>query len=1134
MSSFRRYGGLNYSATNNITRSYISNSEQMNVNNYSGQQNSKEVFASHIDMSGNSILHTGCIYFQDGTVMCTASNAGAQGSQGPTGVQGSTGFGVTGPPGSGAQGATGVQGSTGFGVTGPPGFGAQGVTGATGAQGPTGFGVTGATGFGAQGATGVQGATGATGFGEQGATGAQGATGFGVTGPQGAAGSVNTAVPSVTFGIITSQTANIYIPISYPNQIYYGSLAAPVPVIAGNIFNVSNGSTIASILDTTAAGNTAFNPSYVKPLSLNSTYPGSGTYGNQLLGLGLGGIILSNQTLGTPAGTSVGVTFPDDSFRKSIYYNTTGLGTLGSTGTINGRYYDYANSSDPVAVSFSWYTSATPPTADAYYYSFSNTSYNTVAFTVTGPSKTNTKNDAGISVNSTAYYSTTGSTVRYNAAVSQNAFASVAFSPNTWVYPATPTTSSSITINTLYPNSYYTLNLTSTNSTGATSDYTWQTPGNPSSPAQPTFTTAFAPITYIPTSTNISGLSAVISTTPVSGTIYRVIDNAQIEYNLYNNQSIASTTLTNYGLMYGSSGGDYASPTTTNFYIGNNASSTTVLMTLNANIDGSTTANASSLTYKGFPTTAPSPSSSVSNFTTTTGTISDQYSVAGSTGFYLYQTGASFTLTANTLTAQSATHTFNLQQVYSAPSSTVTYSKNQSFYYDNLGATTFPSTPTIGAPTATSQSNYPVSGVNIIYTGTVTFPITTSVNNLADYFYVSNPLVYNFSNGVSGTVNQPDLTGGTQTGPNWTFSSKSITASVNTATTTTFTTSSTVTVQAFSVSTTGGVTSSSASYNLVIYDVPSYTLIFSMPAVVPTFSALGTAAGYRVWSAPDQTGANGANLSNTAYVVCPPAYGASTSTVSYSTIGYDQSWLLNSAGAATVSGVTIVTTQELQIYNGLYQSATVASSSGVLGYTDYTTYYNNSSINYSTNTNFGASAYRYATFCWKINSGVSASGLTFTIQNCNCTATALSSNTNTYAFKNSSTQQTQRYLMFYRTEQVESIPPTGNTSLSSVWIDANSTTYGTSISGTTPTYYTDGTTVVPMSTSNYYEPTGTTITNIRGSSAITVTNTTGNISILVPNIVATALSNPMYVYCRLGIPMFGFAVSFSGVTLALS
>ena len=40
MSTFRRYGGLNFSANNNITKSYISNSEKTNTNNYSGQQNS--------------------------------------------------------------------------------------------------------------------------------------------------------------------------------------------------------------------------------------------------------------------------------------------------------------------------------------------------------------------------------------------------------------------------------------------------------------------------------------------------------------------------------------------------------------------------------------------------------------------------------------------------------------------------------------------------------------------------------------------------------------------------------------------------------------------------------------------------------------------------------------------------------------------------------------------------------------------------------------------------------------------------------------------------------------------------------------------------------------------------------------
>lgn len=177
MSTFRRYGGLNFSANNNITKSYISNSEQLNINNYSGLPNSKEVFASHVDLSGNSILHTGTIYFQDGTSMSTAGNIGSQGPRGPQGFDGDTGpqgsqgdTGDTGPQGyTGAQGDTGDTGNTGdTGDTGP-----QGYTGDTGPQGAQGY--TGATGPSLQGPTGPQGSIGA-----------QGAQGFqGVTGPSG-------------------------------------------------------------------------------------------------------------------------------------------------------------------------------------------------------------------------------------------------------------------------------------------------------------------------------------------------------------------------------------------------------------------------------------------------------------------------------------------------------------------------------------------------------------------------------------------------------------------------------------------------------------------------------------------------------------------------------------------------------------------------------------------------------------------------------------------------------------------------------------------------------------------------------------------------------------------------------------
>ena len=75
MSNFRKYGGMNYSAVNNITKSYISNVDLLGINKKSGQTNSKEIYESHIDMSGNSILHLGCLYFQDGTSMCGVAPA---------------------------------------------------------------------------------------------------------------------------------------------------------------------------------------------------------------------------------------------------------------------------------------------------------------------------------------------------------------------------------------------------------------------------------------------------------------------------------------------------------------------------------------------------------------------------------------------------------------------------------------------------------------------------------------------------------------------------------------------------------------------------------------------------------------------------------------------------------------------------------------------------------------------------------------------------------------------------------------------------------------------------------------------------------------------------------------------------
>jgi hypothetical protein len=79
MATFRKYGGTNYSPISNIVRHNILNSKSSSFNT-SGLYNSKETYLSHVDMSGNSLLHVGNIFFQDGTSLSsgTAINPGLQ------------------------------------------------------------------------------------------------------------------------------------------------------------------------------------------------------------------------------------------------------------------------------------------------------------------------------------------------------------------------------------------------------------------------------------------------------------------------------------------------------------------------------------------------------------------------------------------------------------------------------------------------------------------------------------------------------------------------------------------------------------------------------------------------------------------------------------------------------------------------------------------------------------------------------------------------------------------------------------------------------------------------------------------------------------------------------------------------
>ena len=72
MASFRRYGGLNFTATNNGIRSTATNvNSNLNVNqNYVPiNGNVTEIISNDINMAGNNISNTRKIEFLDGTFL---------------------------------------------------------------------------------------------------------------------------------------------------------------------------------------------------------------------------------------------------------------------------------------------------------------------------------------------------------------------------------------------------------------------------------------------------------------------------------------------------------------------------------------------------------------------------------------------------------------------------------------------------------------------------------------------------------------------------------------------------------------------------------------------------------------------------------------------------------------------------------------------------------------------------------------------------------------------------------------------------------------------------------------------------------------------------------------------------------
>jgi len=210
------------------------------------------------------------------------------------------------------------------------------------------------------------------------------------------------------------------------------------------------------------------------------------------------------------------------------------------------------------------------------------------------------------------------------------------------------------------------------------------------------------------------------------------------------------------------------------------------------------------------------------------------------------------------------------------------------------------------------------------------------------------------------------------------------------------------------------------------------------------------------------------------------------------------------ANTAYDNTANIASLQELQVANGSFCTPSVHA----FAYSNYTTrLYDATNLNSANYSSISSSGYRYATFAWIISPASPAvyGTLLFTL-----TTTSTLAVTNSLAYAGSSPLQ-----LFYRTENTASSAPTSGASLSSAWIDGNSTT-GTQ-----------------LTSGNYFSPTLYTSAPNWGLNSVTVNGTTTtvfNVKIHPLNITS---GMQMRLYCRVGLPM-GEACRFATVSATIS
>jgi hypothetical protein len=484
--------------------------------------------------------------------------------------------------------------------------------------------------------------------------------------------------------------------------------------------------------------------------------------------------------------------------------------------------------------------------------------------------------------------------------------------------------------------------------------------------------------------------------------------------------------------------------------------------------NNSITTNGPSIDLSGFPVYTVTPVTT--NIMRLSMDISDSYTAVAQDGFYL-QANNIVTLETPIFAASSKDYTVTLSQTRSFIGSKVF-----TYQYDLP-----PPPPEISGVTFKFDSAVefkPVSGVNVIY-GTPKFIVNVVTANMGNYYY-SSPLL-NYTNAIAGDwtpTTETDLTnvkaasivGGAFVNP--VIIERTLEILTNLVDT--YKNAITLSVKA------NNVDSSTIPFVVTpikaIVDGPSKRLVYDIyPQSIQSLTNGSSAIGFRIQSGT----AGAANV--------PPFTQSGGQT--WASTGYDNK--------ADISSL-----QELQISNGHFTTPGTETYS----YIDYRTYkYTDASFNTVNYLPISTSGFRYASFAWRVPAAptVSYTYLSFTIR----------SKTSISVINNLACVGGTPIQFYYRYEDAASPSPTGLASLTSAWINGNSTTGTQTGSG------------------NYYLPLSYTSTPNWGLTRVTQS---GNDTTLIVQITPLRIQSGTFnIYARIGSPM-NVAFSFSVVSAILS